>query len=540
MNRNICIAVFVMAGIYFAGLQAEETGPTEEEGIANRQEMVSEKFKRLEKVMLRMAESLRSADANRAAVLLKAISQSKEDMIDLQFTRLVELLQQSKLGTATKNQKELRQDLSSLLNLLLASERDERLRDEIEKIKAQIRELDGIITEQKRLKTETEDRISETPDLARRQKKLSNRSKKLAKNVNGEDSDSQPSGKESKGEDSKDSEGKDSKGSESKGSEGSESKGSEGSESKGSEGSESKGSKGSESKGSKGSKSQGSQGQSENQSGEKESGEQGADQIEQASRDMEDAKEDLDEEKNDDAAKDQKEALSKLEQARRELEEILRQLREEERDAILAALEARLHRMLQHQKVINTATVRLSGIPEEKRTRTEELEAVKLSKIEAGLASQADAALSILKEEGTAVAFPEAIMEVREDMKTVASLLAKADTGGFTQSVEIDIVKALEEMIEALQQERQNSAQQSGSQSQDGAPQDPALIELLAELKMIRSMQIRVNSRTDRVSKLLDSKKDLTPEIREAIKELSNREKRIVRVTSDLATGKNK
>lgn len=524
MNRNICIAVFVMAGIYFAGLQAEETGPTEEEGIANRQEMVSEKFKRLEKVMLRMAESLRSADANRAAVLLKAISQSKEDMIDLQFTRLVELLQQSKLGTATKNQKELRQDLSSLLNLLLASERDERLRDEIEKIKAQIRELDGIITEQKRLKTETEDRISETPDLARRQKKLSNRSKKLAKNVNGEDSDSQPSGKESKGEDSKDSEGKDSKGS----------------ESKGSEGSESKGSKGSESKGSKGSKSQGSQGQSENQSGEKESGEQGADQIEQASRDMEDAKEDLDEEKNDDAAKDQKEALSKLEQARRELEEILRQLREEERDAILAALEARLHRMLQHQKVINTATVRLSGIPEEKRTRTEELEAVKLSKIEAGLASQADAALSILKEEGTAVAFPEAIMEVREDMKTVASLLAKADTGGFTQSVEIDIVKALEEMIEALQQERQNSAQQSGSQSQDGAPQDPALIELLAELKMIRSMQIRVNSRTDRVSKLLDSKKDLTPEIREAIKELSNREKRIVRVTSDLATGKNK
>ena len=532
MNRNICIASFVLAGIYFAGLHAEETGPTDEEGIATRQDMVSAKFKRLEKVMLRMAESLRSADANRAAVLLKAISQSKEDMIDLQFSRLVELLKQSKLGTASRNQKELRQDLSSLLNLLLASERNQRLRDEIEKIKAQIRELGGIITEQKRLKTETEDRITETPDLARRQKKLSNRSKKLVKNIKGEDSDAKPSGKESKGEESE--------GSESKSSKGSESEGSKGSESKGSKGSESKGSKGSDSKGSKGSESKGSQGQSGDQSGEEESDEQGAGQIEQASEDMEDAKEDLDEEKSDEAAEDQKEALTKLEQARRELEEILRQLREEERDAILAALEARLHRMLQRQKVINTTTVRLAKVPDEKRTRTEELEAVKLSKIEAGLANQANAALAILKEEGTAVAFPEAIMEVREDMKTVASLLAKADTGGFTQSVEIDIVKALEEMIEALQQERQNSAQQSGSQDKDGTPQDPSLIELLAELKMIRSMQIRVNNRTERVSKLLDSKKDLTPEIRKAIKNLSDREKRIVRVTTDLATGKNK
>jgi hypothetical protein len=53
-------------------------------------------------------------------------------------------------------------------------------------------------------------------------------------------------------------------------------------------------------------------------------------------------------------------------------------------------------------------------------------------------------------------------------------------------------------------------------------------------------MQIRVNNRTDRVSKLLESQKDLTPEIREAIKKLSVREKRIVRVTTDLATGKNK
>ena len=81
MNRNILTFLFVMGGFSFAGLNAQESAPTDEDGIANRQEMVSEKFKRLEKVMLRMAESLRSADANRAAVLLKAISQSKESFL---------------------------------------------------------------------------------------------------------------------------------------------------------------------------------------------------------------------------------------------------------------------------------------------------------------------------------------------------------------------------------------------------------------------------------------------------------------------------
>ena len=146
------------------------------------------------------------------------------------------------------------------------------------------------------------------------------------------------------------------------------------------------------------------------------------------------------------------------------------------------------------------------------------------------------------KELGEAPTYDEGSLEsarleekhARQELKT----LMESATG--TKAAHDLAVKALEEMIEALQQERQNSAQQSGKQDQDGTPQDPALIELLAELKMIRSMQIRVNNRTDRVSKLLESQKDLTPEIREAIKKLSVREKRIVRVTTDLATGKNK
>jgi len=254
---------------------------------------------------------------------------------------------------------------------------------------------------------------------------------------------------------------------------------------------------------------------------------------------MDEAKKDLDKDKEKDATKDQEDALAKLEQARRELEEILRQLREEERDSLLAALEARLQRMLQLQKVINEATIRLEKIPRETRTRADELRCVELSKKEYDLAGQASAALAILKEEGTAVAFPEVIIEVREDMRTVAGFLARGDTAELTQSIERDIVAALEEMIAALQKERQQDPQRSGNMNQDGMPMPPALLDIIAELKMIRSLQMRVNRRTERVEEMI-GKADLSPEHKKIIQDLSEREGRVVKVTEDLAIGRNR
>ena len=254
---------------------------------------------------------------------------------------------------------------------------------------------------------------------------------------------------------------------------------------------------------------------------------------------MKSARKDIDEKKRDDATKDQAEAISKLEQARRELEEILKQLREEERDVLLADIETRLRKMLSIQKIINQGTIRLDKIETAKRTRSDELRSVELSRKEKELVKQANAALAVLKEEGSAVAFPEALTEVREDMKTVTNLLAWADTGEFTQSVEKDIVTTLEEMVEALQKEQQNKSKPSKS-SPNCTPQAPPLIEMLAELKMIRSLQLRVNRRTKKIDKLIKTLKTLKPAHKKAIEDLSKREGRIVNVTEILATGRNR
>ena len=553
MRTTVLLTLFVFGG---RPLWAEEAEPakgpkplTEEQRLSVRQEVVGQKFTQLEKVMLRMAEALRVADPDRSAVLLKAIARSKEDMIGLQLERLVELLQGGELGTASKNQKELKVDLNSLLTVLLSGERDKRLKDQIERLKEQLRTLNKLIADQKRVKGETELGIGNEKDLSRRQQKLANKSRRLVESMEGTEGEAEP-GAESSAQ-SESSEGKQGKGSEGKGSEGkgSEGKGSEGkgSEGKGSEGkgSEGKGSegKGSEGKGSegKGSEGKGSEGKGSEGKGQDGSPQPGAKDVEDAAKEMEQAKKELDEKDRDDASKEQEEAVSKLEKARRELEEMLRQLREEERDSLLAALEARLQKMLAMQKIINESTQRIDKTPREKRSRQEELLCVDLSKKEVFLVRQANAALAVLRDEGTAVAFPEAMIAVREDMRTVADLLARADTGELTQSVEQDIVAALEEMIAALQKEQKSDPQQSGNMDQDGMPQPPPLLDILAELKMIRSLQMRVNRRTDRVARLVDGKveADVPEPVKDIVRKLAEREGRIVQVTEDLATGRN-
>jgi hypothetical protein len=109
-------------------------------------------------------------------------------------------------------------------------------------------------------------------------------------------------------------------------------------------------------------------------------------------------------------------------------------------------------------------------------------------------------------------------------------------------------------MIEALkkaQAENKNKSKQS-QPGQSGPPPDPKLIDLLAELKMIRSMQKRVNARTELYGKQYSGEQAPPPEkasseeererydrIQTELKDLSKRQKKIGKVTHDIATGKN-
>jgi hypothetical protein len=137
---------------------------------------------------------------------------------------------------------------------------------------------------------------------------------------------------------------------------------------------------------------------------------------------------------------------------------------------------------------------------------------------------------------------------MRDDMLQVAELLASTNVGGITQGYEEDIIASLEEMIEALQKAQEDlekQREQQQQQQQTVSPEDMPLVDQLAEIKMIRALQMRVNTRTVRYAGMLTDGDDLvgqaqTEDLRRALERLSDKQQRVQRVTRDIVLGKNR
>ncbi len=272
----------------------------------------------------------------------------------------------------------------------------------------------------------------------------------------------------------------------------------------------------------------------------------GRDEIEQAKREMERAIEELKKKKEanrDEASDAQDDAIAELEKAKEKLEEILRQLREEERELILAALEARFQKMLAMQMFVYKGTIKLDKQTQQGEWTLVQTDAASdLAIKEDEIAVEAAKALTLLKEEGSSVAFPEAVEQLREDMLLVAARIRNRQVGDLTQEIEQDIIEALEEVIEALQKELDAADAEIKPMPptpSEGEPPDPQLVDKLAELKMLRSLQLRVNRRTRRLGRHIDGDQATEGEIVDQLKQLAGRQARIQRAAYDLATGRN-
>src|SRR5262249_55941958 len=133
--------------------------------------------------------------------------------------------------------------------------------------------------------------------------------------------------------------------------------------------------------------------------------------------------------------------------------------------------------------------------------------------------------------------------------------LRVTDSGLVTQTIENDIIDTLKEMIEALKKARQDNQNQPPPPPGGGGggqPQDQKLIDQLAELKMIRSLQIRVNARTETYGKEYPGEqtpaavtgqtaeeKEKIEMIQRELRDLSERQLKIFEITNNIAKGKN-
>jgi hypothetical protein len=160
---------------------------------------------------------------------------------------------------------------------------------------------------------------------------------------------------------------------------------------------------------------------------------------------------------------------------------------------------------------------------------------------EAEIIGEADKAITLLQNEGSAVAFPAVFEEVRKDMARVKERLHDANVGEDTQSIEKDIIEALEHMRDALKK-----AQQELSNKPPGPPGDPnndpqlkKLLDEIAELKMIRQLQVQVNDRTKRYGNKAPGEQSDDPQIKKELKDLGDRQEKIETMVNNLATKKN-
>jgi vacuolar-type H+-ATPase subunit H len=535
--------------------------------LAAEQALIADRFRDLEKVLLRMADLTAHTDPRRAALLRQAITQSKDRDLDHKFDDVVNLLKQDRLAAGVKSQGELKTELAQLLELLLSEDRGKRLESEKQRIRDYLRKVNQIIKEQKGLQAETNDGAEGEKKLSPRQGELGDRTGQLgaeiAKNEGKPPDDKKADDKKS---DDKKSDGKkpddknadekpddsaqgsDGKSTDGKNTDGNkpDAKAKEGKDGEKSEGKPSEQPPG-EGKPSPGSPKPSQPGEGKDGKGGESAGDAPPPQdnsppaekrLREAQERMQQAQRNLDNAKRQGASEEQQKAIEALQKAKAELEAILRQLREEERSRVLAMLEARFRKMLDMQTQVYEGTKRLDHVADPDRDRDHEIESGRLSRKEAEIVGEADRALSVLREEGTSVAMPEAVGAMRDDMEQVVARLAQTKVGEVTQKVEEDVITALEELIAALKKAQKDLADKKPPPGQAGEASEPPLVDKIAELKVIRAMQMRVNTRTQRYYEIIKTEQAEQPDLLAALKRLAEREERIYRVTRDIVVGR--
>ena len=227
-----------------------------------------------------------------------------------------------------------------------------------------------------------------------------------------------------------------------------------------------------------------------------------AQEVQQAVPQQQGAEEDIKKGEPKEASKKQDIAIQQLEKALAELEKRLKQLREKELAKLLEKLEERVARMLRMQVEVKASTegihktvTALGGKPAVAEIQKSQAEADK----ESAIIAEAEKTLKLMEGEGTAVVFAGVLNQVKGDMEAIQKRLNEARVGEDTQTIEQDVIDQLKMMLEALKKAKQDLE----NKPMDPKPSDPnaqkpdnKLLELLAELKLIKFQQETLNKRT--------------------------------------------
>ncbi len=542
---------------------ADKSQKVSSDTLQNDQLAVSGRYDRFERLLSQMADILGREEPHRVELLRRAISKGREKAISIQLGQIADDLSQDNLGKALELQEEVLESLADLLRLLQSEDRRSELEKERERLNSLLKDVSNTLSEQKSARASTQNSSAPSSSAPNQQKAIERATKILdeikahdgqaenaadgestdtddekSSNRSGDDSDTQP-GKSAESSSSDNDQSKPDAESNKSDTEAGESK-SKGSQSRNPDADETPqqhskdGSFGQHSQsGRKKSKSQNSQ--SPQQNGESESRQTpGKDQVFRARQMMQESLEQLQKQLRDKALEKQDGVIEELQKAVEELQKKLLQLREEEKELILASLEARFQRMLSMQIQIYDDTVDLNTTPVDDWLDTMFARSREVAQQQAELQVLCEQTMGLLKEDGTSVAIVLSVEDIFTDMHTIASRLRESKVGTLTQSLETDIIEALKELIEATQREMQDmKSEEHQQQTQSGEQKEPPLVQLMAEIKILRSLQLRVNRRTQRIDRLMAEHPET--DLISQLKELTSRQQRLAESTEELA-----
>lgn len=531
--------------------------------LPQKQRSVAERFSQLEQVLLRMSEASASSDPKRSALLKRVLIAGKDKLVGVKMENLVRLLEQRQLTETITGQEDVEKDLIELLRLLESENRDQRREAEKERIKQFLRELEELIHQEKALKAKTTQRGNEQiSPLENDQRDIRLRSQTLRQQIDlhedplsgQKSSESENETKNTKNPENKDSNDKNSDQSTQKDSDGENSKAQDAPKPSDRE------SKQDKSQNDQLPQNKQSDSQSEPSGGplsdqtddesQKPSGSPTQQAMQKALRRMKQAEKKLKDSEKNNALENQEEAIAELQRVKAELEKILRQLREEELLQTLEKLEVRFKRMLKNQQAIRSQSGKLVDdlkTIDESARRPIEIQSARLGSDQTTIIADVDDALVLLREDGTAQAMTESLIQTRFDMDDARERLSAAKLDRSTLEIEDTIIASLQEMLDAIslaikeaEQRKEKSQPPPGG---DGGQQDvEPLIQMLSELRMIRSMQDRVNNRTRRYDgELEELKNDPNADLqalKKKVEELARQQNRISRILHDIKVGR--
>ena len=523
-QHAVAVLLLVVAGV--PSFSAAEPPPTAR--LADREQELVRQYAELELSFLRLADLLDASDPRRAAALRSACEMARSEQVADRLTTIVELLRQGQLLKAGTTQQQAVEQLQALLARLAAGADPPRAGDTAREVRAFLGRLSKAIARQREIADATESGRG-GDELAARQDELAKESRSLADDL-GRFAERMAAGTPTDGTPRPNADPDPAP--------------------------QADGAPPGERSGEPSGEATPPQPAAD---GEPAAGEppadaepEGDDEAARAKRSrrrliaaqqrMDAAREQLEQAKRGDSRREQDKALEELENARAELEEILRQVREEEVERLLVQLEARVREMLRAERGVQSAAEALAGGGAAGRER--ELAAAKLGRDQEAVGAAAVKALALVRDDGTAVAIPQALEQIRDDSQQAAARLTRGDVGGTTRGIVGDLVAGLEELLAALEKaQRDRQEQEKQAKSFGGSPPQPGdqpLVDALAELKMIRSLQLRVNGRTQRFAALLGEGVEQAdePELRQALERLAARQRLIEQAAHDIVTGR--